>query len=84
VNWFVLVVISAGLCFAQQEDPGGPPKFYPAHLFEDPTVRELRLLREQLSQQADWEAIYQLYPNNPALYRWLARNPHKIPHYLGR
>ncbi len=29
-------------------------------------------------------SIYSAYPNNPALYRYLERNPRMIPYYLGQ
>jgi hypothetical protein len=43
----------------------------------DPKVDQ-RVFQPQL------EPIYQAYPNNPQLYRYLERNPRYIDYYLGK
>ena len=49
-------------------------------------MQQLQALMEQPDgpSEADQQAIYQAYPNNPELYRWLQNNPRYIPRYLGK
>lgn len=70
--------------FAQDFVDPGAPKAYPYRPYVDPVTAEIQAMRAELQQQADWAAIYQIYPNNPAFYRWLERNNRHMDYYLGR
>ena len=50
-------------------------------IVEDET-RGIRLLPREFEPPLPPE-VYMAFPNNPALYRYLSRNPRYIPIYLG-
>jgi hypothetical protein len=63
--------------------------------FAQLTQQEMDLIRLAMDLQRDptttcpvfqphLEPIYQAYPNNPQLYRYLERNPRYINYYLGK
>ena len=49
----------------------------------DAQIRARREERDDSSNNLLQLRIVSAYPNNPAMWQWLNRNPHEIPRYLG-